>query len=583
MEKWRVFCLWGLACSVSCNVPFAQSNFSFSNPRVVDLMKGNYDPSQYPRKYHLYGLQYVQHFSENISADSLKSYLLGLNAFTNRNTINDLEDLPERGIRGARNWIARRVEAWSNLDGHGVVGSEFSFDFTVCGRLRHTQYLSVIPGLGPERDELIVAVAHLDSRCEGLCDTVCIAYGAEDNGSGVALLLELSRVFSSIALNRTVVILWTTGEEQGLAGARAFALWCRSNGIKIKAVFNNDIVGGIECGATSSPPSCPGPGQVDSMRVRIFSSGLTNSMPKMLARLSKLVYDSQAAPILPSHLKVDLMSAEDRTGRGGDHIPFREQGYSSVRFTSSYEHGDGNPNQPGYHDRQHSHRDVLGIDVDGDQVLDSFFVHFNYLRHNTLLNACSIVNLSESNISSSIDTIYVEPHAIWIELPPIGDSLQHVVAIRSFTSVGFDRIVFTKDRKIKFDVKSGIYYASVAVRHPSGWISMFGNERQVRALTENEDHSLTGSIVLFQNRPNPFDEVSYIPVFLGEGVQVRNAFIAIHDHAGRLIHHMEVVLQKGMNEILYPYASHAFKPGVYVYSLWVNNQKIDSKKLQLIY
>ena len=80
------------------------------------------------------------------------------------------------------------------------------------------------------------------------------------------------------------------------------------------------------------------------------------------------------------------MSPEDRTGRGGDHIPFREHGYSAIRFTAANEHGDAS-NDAGYTDRQHTSEDILGIDTDQNGEIDSFFVDFNYLARNSAINA----------------------------------------------------------------------------------------------------------------------------------------------------------------------------------------------------
>ena len=83
---------------------------------------------------------------------------------------------------------------------------------------------------------------------------------------------------------------------------------------------------------------------------------------------------------------VTIMTAEDRTGRGGDHIPFRSAGYPAMRFTSANEHGDAS-NGPNYDDRQHTSDDILGLDTDNDGQLDSFFVDFNYLARNAVINA----------------------------------------------------------------------------------------------------------------------------------------------------------------------------------------------------
>lgn len=73
--------------------------------------------------------------------------------------------------------------------------------------------------------------------------------------------------------DKTLVFLVTIGEEQGLHGADAFASYVQSRNIPLKAVLNNDIVGGIICGQTASAPGCPGLNSVDSTQVRLFSFG----------------------------------------------------------------------------------------------------------------------------------------------------------------------------------------------------------------------------------------------------------------------------------------------------------------------
>ena len=137
--------------------------------------------------------------------------------------------------------------------------------------------------------------------------------------------------------------------------------------IPIKAVLNNDIVGGIICGETSSAPSCPGLNHIDSTQVRLFSVGGFNSPHKA----SQPVYQTGIQEMItPARhrfpMMVTIMSAEDRTGRGSDHIPFRENGYTAMRFTSANEHGNADVSDPEYHDRQHTSEDILGIDTDGD-------------------------------------------------------------------------------------------------------------------------------------------------------------------------------------------------------------------------
>ena len=129
----------------------------------------------------------------------------------------------------------------------------------------------------------------------------------------------------------------TTGEEQGLYGAQAFANYAKAKGIKIKAVLNNDVIGGIICGYTSSAPSCPGYGDLDSTHVRLFSYGSFNAPCKGLSRFIKLEYKENLSSLVAVPMGINIMSPEDRTGRGGDHIPFREGGYTAMRFTAENE------------------------------------------------------------------------------------------------------------------------------------------------------------------------------------------------------------------------------------------------------
>jgi hypothetical protein len=62
--------------------------------------------------------------------------------------------------------------------------------------------------------EEVYFVAHLDG--------VSGSPAADDNGSGAVTLLELARVLKSQKLSRTVVMIFTTGEEHGTLGASSY-------------------------------------------------------------------------------------------------------------------------------------------------------------------------------------------------------------------------------------------------------------------------------------------------------------------------------------------------------------------------
>ena len=123
------------------------------------------------------------------------------------------------------------------------------------------------------------------------------APGANDNGSGTALTMELARVLatSGVEFDATIVFALWAGEEQGLVGSRIRAA-TRENKTVVDANINNDIVGnshGVETVMWT-----------ESVRV---SEGPEDSPSRALAR-----YIVSASPLyVPSH-RIRLMARPDR-------------------------------------------------------------------------------------------------------------------------------------------------------------------------------------------------------------------------------------------------------------------------------
>jgi hypothetical protein len=74
------------------------------------------------------------------------------------------------------------------------------------------------PGVYAPAEE-IYFVAHVDGVMPGADERFP---AADDDASGVVDNLELARILSSHTFSRTVVLLFTTGEEQGRLGARSY-------------------------------------------------------------------------------------------------------------------------------------------------------------------------------------------------------------------------------------------------------------------------------------------------------------------------------------------------------------------------
>ena len=558
----------------------AQTNIISTAPLAEQVMLGNYNPADYAPATATPWLptELAAQLQANISPDSLKAYILRLSEFRNRNSGSDTLS-GSTGIGAARRWTHHKFAEFSAANTNRLVPSYLQFDLDICGVGQHRNIMAVLPGSNPTSGVVLVE-GHIDSRCAVLCDTSCLAEGVEDNATGTALVLELARVMSRYQFTNTVVFLVTIAEEQGLLGAEAFADYVQQKNIPLRAVLNNDVIGGILCGKTSSPPSCPGLDDVDSTSVRLFSSGSFNSKNKQLARFNKLQYQENLLPFAQAPMNVRIMSPEDRTGRGGDHIPFREHGYPAMRFTSANEHGDAS-NTPTYTDRQHTSKDVLGVDTDGNTVVDSFFVDFNYLARNALINANALAIAARGVALPPNFTAKRSGAQLTVTFDSPVDTNTIRIAVRSVTN-DWDT-VFTISPTFS-DVLScnttGPVYVSVAGVDTWGAESLFSVEKiaTLSAIEELEAAAAEPNIRLFQNRPNPFDEATWISFWVNELPAGKPlSYVQITDLQGKLIQNIPVSLQQGMNEILYThgYGVH----GTFAYTLMVGGKTVETRQM----
>src|ERR687889_2112822 len=90
------------------------------------------------------------------------------------------------------------------------------------------------------------------------------APGANDDGSGVAAVMEAARILSRYRFPATIVYAPLTGEEQGLIGGKIMAEYARAQGWQVEADLNNDIIGN----------SCGSDGICDDSHVRVLSEGV---------------------------------------------------------------------------------------------------------------------------------------------------------------------------------------------------------------------------------------------------------------------------------------------------------------------
>lgn len=111
----------------------------------------------------------------------------------------------------------------------------------------------ILPGEDPIlKNEYVIIGAHFDHLGNGgpgsssrAVDTTGIHPGADDNASGVALMLELAKKFAKTknSHRRSIVCIAFSGEEEGLLGSKHFTEEPGIDLSKVNAMINLDMVG----------------------------------------------------------------------------------------------------------------------------------------------------------------------------------------------------------------------------------------------------------------------------------------------------------------------------------------------------
>jgi len=213
-----------------------QSNIKFTNPLAEEIIQGNYEVGDYmPAQIINLPEPIVDHLVDKVAAAKLKEYLIEMQQFRTRNSGSDTL-LTGSGIGAARDWAYKKFESFNQENGDRLIVSYLQFDRNICALRQHKNIVALLPGVGEEKEELVIIEAHFDSRCGDVCDIDCVAQGMEDNASGSALVLEMARVMSQLTFDRTILFMLTIGEEQGLIGAEAMARYCQFNSVPVRAV-----------------------------------------------------------------------------------------------------------------------------------------------------------------------------------------------------------------------------------------------------------------------------------------------------------------------------------------------------------
>jgi len=333
----------------------------------------------------------IQAMLREIDPSNIERYINTLVSFGTRSTLS-AQDHPTRGIGAARDWLFSEFQKAAATSGGRMTVELQTYVQGVAPRVPVptpiTNVVATLQGSAPDSvDRTYVVSGHYDSMPTDVTDANTDAPGANDDASGVAAVLEMARVMATRQFDATIVFMAVAGEEQGLFGSTFFATTARAAGRNIAGMFTNDIIGS----------SIGQSGERDRFTVRCFGEGMPvtanpaleaawrslggweiESAPRQLARYIKDVAENSA-----TQMDIKIVYRRDRYGRGGDHIPFLQQGYPAIRFTE--------PNE----DYRHQH---INVEVrDGVQFGDlPEFCDFDYIARVARVNAIALANLARS-------------------------------------------------------------------------------------------------------------------------------------------------------------------------------------------
>ncbi|RPD75399.1 Zn-dependent exopeptidase [Lentinus tigrinus ALCF2SS1-7] len=314
-------------------------------------------------------------------------------SFGTRHTLSSQTD-PVRGIGAARDWLAAEMRsiAAGAARGTNITISIPSYIQQPASRIPTPTNISDVVATihgASDANRMYVITGHYDSRVTDIMNFTDDAPGADDDASGVAVVLELLRIMSQRPPPAATIVLGAVaGEEQGLYGSDHLAQVLFDAGADVQGMFTNDIVGS----------SKGDDGTTDPFSIRLFGQGVpTSGDASQISTLESIggENDSPARELVrfvhevatndATGMKVRVIYRLDRFLRGGDHEPFLERGFPAARFTEPHENF------------AHQHQDVRVDPVTGQQFGDLIeFCDFDFIARVAKVNGAALWSLAQA-------------------------------------------------------------------------------------------------------------------------------------------------------------------------------------------
>jgi Zn-dependent M28 family amino/carboxypeptidase len=319
----------------------------------------------------------------------LRATVERLVSFGTRHTLS-VQDDPVRGIGAARDWIFDTLQGYAAASGGRLTVEKQSFVQPVSDRVPEptviTNVIATLRGAS-EPNRTYVVTGHYDSRVTEVLDATSDAPGADDDASGVAVVMELTRILSAARQpEATIVLAAVAGEEQGLYGSDHMAKQMKAAGVDVQGMISNDIVGSSTADDGTRyrhlvrlfSEGVPTTETAQQTSIRQAVGGENDGPSRQLARLIREVSDNGA-----TGMDVRSIYRRDRFLRASDHVSFLRQGYPAARLTEEAENFD------------HEHQDVRvqqGVQF-GDLVQ---FCDFDYIAGVARVNLAAFWSLANA-------------------------------------------------------------------------------------------------------------------------------------------------------------------------------------------
>lgn len=176
---------------------------------------------------------------------------------------------------------------------------------------------------------------------------------ADDNGTGVAGLLEAARVLSMASYPKTLVLVCWDEEERGLIGSQAHARRAKDKGEKIEAVFDLEMIGykddaentqNMPTGFDLFFPEATTFNDENKKRAN-FIGAISDPKSEGPLNALKSYADKLALPFMSLKLKeIDLKNPVLADLRRSDHAAYWDNGFAAMMITDT-----SNFRYDGYH------------------------------------------------------------------------------------------------------------------------------------------------------------------------------------------------------------------------------------------